>query len=217
MAVTPKNKRGRPKDEGLQVRREEEILDAATRLFAERGFADADVQEIANELQIGKGTVYRYFPSKSELFLAAVDRGMRSLHAHVEVETSRIEDPLDRVVQAIHSYLAFFEEHPELVELFIQERAHFRDRAKPAYFIYHEANIGPWRELHRHLVRQGRVRDALTEIDIHPANDFLYGTILANHITGRKTSYRQQAENIVDILFRGILTDQERKRRYPKP
>ena len=44
---------------------------------------------------------------------------------------SGIDDPLERTVQGIRSFLAFFAEHPQFVELLIQERALFKDR-KPA-------------------------------------------------------------------------------------
>ena len=64
-------------------RRQEEILDVAARVFAERGFPGTDVQEIADELEVGKGTIYRYFPTKRKLFLAAVDRAMRRLREEV--------------------------------------------------------------------------------------------------------------------------------------
>ena len=70
---------GRPADPTLADRRREEILDAAVKLFARHGFTETDTQILANKLQVGKGTLYRYFPSKEELFLAAVDRVMRQL------------------------------------------------------------------------------------------------------------------------------------------
>ena len=54
--------------------RREEILDAATELFAQHGYSDAVTQALAERLQVGKGTLYRHFPSKQELFLAAADR-----------------------------------------------------------------------------------------------------------------------------------------------
>ena len=59
--------------DGIKVRRQEEILEAAATLFAECGYSDADTQTLADRLGVGKGTIYRYFPSKQELFLAAVD------------------------------------------------------------------------------------------------------------------------------------------------
>ena len=62
----------------------EEILETATVLFAEQGFSDAVTQALAAKLQVGKGTIYRHFASKRELFLAAADRVMQKLQERVE-------------------------------------------------------------------------------------------------------------------------------------
>jgi AcrR family transcriptional regulator len=169
------------------------------------------VQIVADGLGVGKGTIYRYFASKRELFLAAVDRGMQRLHERVLADTAGVPDELERIVRAIYSFLAYFDEHPELVELFVQERAQFKDRKTPSYFAYHEANCGPWRAMYERLVAEGRVRPMAEDLDV--VNDLLFGTILANYFTRRTTSHEAQAEAIVDIVFRGILTDAERQRR----
>src|SRR5262245_36435333 len=100
---TPR-KPGRPRDPGLEARRKAEILDAAARTFAANGFAATDVQVIADRLGVGKGTVYRYFPTKEALFLAAVEAGLRELDAEIEAhfETPGL-DPVElirRVVRA---------------------------------------------------------------------------------------------------------------------
>src|SRR5438132_597738 len=63
-------------EDSLRTVRCEEILEAAAELFAKHGYADTDTQLLADKLGIGKGTLYRYFPSKRELFLAAADRVM---------------------------------------------------------------------------------------------------------------------------------------------
>jgi AcrR family transcriptional regulator len=123
MPMAPPRKPGRPRDDSLAARRREEILDIAAQCFAQNGYANTDVQEVANILGVGKGTVYRYFPSKRELFLQAVDRGMERLRARVEADVADLQDPLAIFTRAIRSYLAFFESYPELTELFIQERA----------------------------------------------------------------------------------------------
>ena len=67
---------GRPKDEALQVRRRGEILDQAAETFAAHGVARTDVQWIADAVKVSKGTIYRYFPSKEELFVATVRRSV---------------------------------------------------------------------------------------------------------------------------------------------
>lgn len=206
-------KRGRPKLAGLQERREEEILDAAASLFARHGYASTDIDSVAEALDIAKGTIYRYFPSKRELFLAAVDRGMRRLHQIIEAKTAAVADPLDRIERAIYTFLAYFEAHPELLQLFLQECSQFRDRDKPAYFRHHEANVGPWRELYLKLVADGRVRDIPAAENHDVVSDLLYGTILANHLTKRTSSYQVQARTIVNVVFNGLIADAERQRR----
>lgn len=213
MSTVAKKGPGRPKDEGLPARRRDEILAVAARLFAERGYSETDVDSVADELGVAKGTIYRYFPSKRELFLAAVDAGMRRLNEAIDAEVASVVDPLDRIERAIGAYLAFFAANPQLVELFIQERAQFKERHKPTYFTHHEANVRPWREMYEQLVAAGRVRDLPLAHDFNVVNDLLYGTILANHVTGRNMPHIEQARSIIDMVFHGILTDAERQRR----
>ena len=211
MPVTSKSARpvGRPPDTDLQERRRAEILDAATTIFAEHGFAAADVQEIANKTGVGKGTVYRYFPSKEDLFLAAVDHGMRSLKQAINAATTETEEPLERIAQGVRGYLTFFDENPKIVELLIHERAHFRDRKEPTYFVHREANLGPWRELFRGLIDAGVVRDQPVEQIIEVISGLVYGTMFTNYFAGRKSNLARQCESILNIVFHGILISQE--------
>ena len=195
--------------------RREEILDAATELFAEHGYSDAVTQALAERLQVGKGTLYRYFPSKRDLFLAAADRVMRRMRERIDDVIAGVDDPLDRVVEAIRSFLAFFAEHPEFVELLIQERALFKDRTQPTYVQHRDKNVTRWREHYRTLIADGRIRNIPVERISDVIGDLLYGTIFTNYFTGRRKSTETQARDILDILFEGILSDSERRRRDP--
>ncbi|HTU21094.1 MAG TPA: helix-turn-helix domain-containing protein, partial [Gemmataceae bacterium] len=67
MAQTANGGPQRAVDSGHRARREEQILEAAMQLFAEHGYSDTDTQLLADKLQVGKGTLYRYFRSKREL------------------------------------------------------------------------------------------------------------------------------------------------------
>src|SRR4051812_46336927 len=152
----PPAKRGRPKVTGLVERRSDEILSAATEIFARDGYACADLQDVADSIGVGKGTLYRYFANKQTLFQAAVDRVMSSMQDHIDAQIASIDDPLLRIAAAVRAYLEFFDSHPEFVELLIQERANFKDRKKPTYFEHREKNLGRWQELYRKLIATGR-------------------------------------------------------------
>src|SRR5215469_9527093 len=104
MTETANGNHRRSVDSQRRVRREEQILETAMQLFAEHGYADTDTQLLAEKLQVGKGTIYRYFRSKRELFLAAADRVMRQMRQCVDARIEGIEEPLDCIAIAVRAF-----------------------------------------------------------------------------------------------------------------
>src|SRR4051812_30091416 len=92
-----KSKRGRPKVEGLAERRWDEILPVATVLFAREGYTNTDLQDVANALGVGKGTLYRYFPTKQEMFQAAVDRVIAGMRKAIDQAADAEPDALGKI------------------------------------------------------------------------------------------------------------------------
>ena len=74
---------GRPPRE-LAGEVEERILDAAAKVFLERGFEGASVDEIADVARAGKPTIYARFPGKEALFTAVVERIVREITSSFE-------------------------------------------------------------------------------------------------------------------------------------
>ncbi len=69
-----------------------EILDAATRVFAAKGFHGATIEDVAHAAGIAKGTIYLYYPSKQDVYIQALRHNLlelkRKLIAEVETETT---------------------------------------------------------------------------------------------------------------------------------
>jgi len=195
--------------------RREQILDVATKLFAEHGYADTDTQLLADALAIGKGTLYRYFPSKRDLFLAASDRGMRQLCEYIDECIEQTDDPPTRIAQFVRSYLTFFAEHPELCELLIHERALFKDRKKPTYIEHREAHRERLRLLYRGYIAEGQIRDIPVDRILDVLGDLMYGTMFTNHFSQRQVSVEAQAQDIIDVVFHGLLNEHGRQRNPP--
>jgi AcrR family transcriptional regulator len=193
--------------------RREEILDAATDLFAEFGYSDAVTKDLAERLQVGKGTIYRYFPSKRELFLAAADRVMRRLRVHIDSSIEQIADPIERISVGTRAFLEFFDIHPKFVELLILERALFKDRTTPTYFVHRERNKLRWHDLYRSLIAESVLRDMPVDRISTVFMDLAYGTIFTNHFSGRSRSVDDQTRDILDVMFHGILGESERSRK----
>ena len=93
---------GRP-PRALAGKVDERILDAAGKVFIERGFTGASVDEIAEAARAGKLTIYTRFPSKEALFNAVIKR-LALRNTGIEVESSPgapIEDRLEALATAI--------------------------------------------------------------------------------------------------------------------
>lgn len=110
-----------PKNTFLQLPKEkqERVLLTATRIFARRGFAAADMAYIAEEAAVAKGSLYNYFESKEDLYLfvcrAGVERSRRAVYGG-------IEPGWDVYMQVEHIFrkgTAFALEHPEHVLLYL--------------------------------------------------------------------------------------------------
>jgi AcrR family transcriptional regulator len=204
-----KRGRGRPRDAGLVARREEEILAVATRVFAETGYRLTDVQVVADRLGVGKGTVYRYFPTKEALFFGAVDAGMRALVECIDAAVSGLDDPVEHFERGIRSYLGFFDRNPDLVELLIIERAEFRDREQATYFVYKERDHARRKAFIEKGIASGIIRDIPPERIISVVGDCLYGAMFTNHFSNRRIPYERQAANIMDLLMNGVFTQRQ--------
>lgn len=199
------------------LRRREEILEEATKLFAAKGYAHAKVDDIAARLGIAKGTIYRYFSTKRELFLAVADNAMTELQDSMEAITSKIDDPLERISAGVKAHLAFFDVHRDLIEVFVHERAEFRDRKKPTFLSYREKNIRNLEALLEDMKKAGLVRDVSASATAEILGDMLAGTVHTHFIRGSGRRLSRLAPRIVDVFFNGILTPAGGRARQGRP
>ncbi|HTY37896.1 MAG TPA: TetR/AcrR family transcriptional regulator [Bacteroidota bacterium] len=105
---------------GIQERKErekeqrrEEILDAAEKVFFEKGLNVATMDEIAEKAELSKGTLYLYYKSKEDLYLAVIMRGLEILHEMFKVRASTTDSTATKLVALWDAYLAFFNNHRE--------------------------------------------------------------------------------------------------------
>src|ERR671939_646172 len=77
------------------------ILEGADRAFGAHGFRGASIPEIASEAGVSVGLIYRYFPSKEELFLSVCQARTDSQLDELATVLAEIADPLERLHAAI--------------------------------------------------------------------------------------------------------------------
>jgi TetR/AcrR family transcriptional regulator, fatty acid metabolism regulator protein len=81
------------------------ILRAAIDVFAERGFFNAQVADVARSAGVAAGTVYLYFSSKDDLLVSIFERTMREAFTEGRAAVAGIEDPSERLRQFARVHL----------------------------------------------------------------------------------------------------------------
>jgi TetR/AcrR family fatty acid metabolism transcriptional regulator len=82
------------------------ILRAAIDVFAERGFFNAQVADVARAAGVAAGTVYLYFKGKDDLLVSIFERSMRDGLAHGRAAVSDLQDPRERLLRLARAHLA---------------------------------------------------------------------------------------------------------------
>jgi len=98
--------------------RVELILGSALRVFARRGFREATMEEIAEEAELGKGTIYYYFPAKEAILKELVETTVDHHFNGIRQRVRRATDPLGVAAAIIDGFVANYRRQPELFRLF---------------------------------------------------------------------------------------------------
>jgi AcrR family transcriptional regulator len=99
--------------------RRREIAEAALGVFADKGFTEASISEVAKAAGIGKGTVYEYFDSKDELIFAALVTWAESLARQIPPEDEITASPEERLRGFAHRSVEVFLEDPRTMRIFV--------------------------------------------------------------------------------------------------
>ncbi len=189
----------------------DKMLDAAGRLFGTRRFHEVRMEDIAAEASVSKGTLYRYFHDKDELFLALLAKASQQLVAELKTRMDRADDSRARLIAFVEAVIDFFDRRPHLFDLI--QRAEVQHEQGGAFpwqtardestrlisdLLHHAKSNGEFTLRHpsaavllllgglRAIVRFGE-RPRPATLAEHWIDDFLGGAVAAAEPTPRKT------------------------------
>src|SRR4029450_14035703 len=139
--------RKKARDEAREARTgvyRQHILEAAERVFAERGYDAAKVIDISNDCALSMGTIYAIFPGKSELYTALLQERGQELLRLASDGTSRDLSPREALLALIDVYIAYVVAHPAFLRMHLRSGASWA--LGPAMGT--PTQVGYWREIH---------------------------------------------------------------------
>ena len=202
MKVVALRSRRKPKPR----RRAPEIIDAAARVFAERGFHGASTQDIADVLGIRQASLYYYFSSKEAALELVCLRGVEGFFEAAKTIATRPESARKRLISLIESHLSPLVDRADFVKVFLNERQHLPRESR--------RRIGRWsRGLER--IFEDVIKEGVAKGEFRADLDIRMATLAILGMCNAASSW-QRRENIdvTDIAeeFARLVTDGMGKR-----
>ncbi len=137
----------------------EEILQKALRMFATVGYEGMSLRTLNRELGVSHNLIYQRFGTKAELWRAAVDFGFGRLMRHLQgLFDPTVSEPLEQLRLAVHRFVVYSADHPELVALMNMEGRRDTDRLDYVYDTYIKPMLADVGRLLDHLAGEGLIR-----------------------------------------------------------
>jgi len=179
------------------------IMQAAIKLFSEKGFEKTSIEELAKAAGIGKGTIYSYFQTKSDILHAFCEDELVGLHQELTDNADKEIPLLQQMVAIYMSEFRLITENREFGRLFMQQTAFPRD----VDLAQHLENEDNYFKLLFPLLEKAQERGELrSDIELlHITGHFygLYLLLVSAWYTGRIPT--EEAEIALETLFRQAM------------
>lgn len=106
-----------------RLARRSEIIAAARKVFAAKGYSKATVEEIAAEAEFAKGTIYGYFDGKRDLFLQMVDGGFDEIAGIVRTVLASAEDFENGIRSLVAAELDYIDKNRDFFNIMMSYRS----------------------------------------------------------------------------------------------
>ena len=154
--------------EVLSEWRHQEVLEAARRIFARLSYAATNVEEIAKEAGMAKGTIYLYFKSKEEIFAAVLASDIERLTEKTIAGMSAANTFADRLTVFLNLRLDYVRHNRDFLIIYLAEFGSRCSRSKPISEVIDKLF---WRgqEFMRQCLMQAIAQGELRPVPVEPA------------------------------------------------
>lgn len=175
---------------------------AAARVFAQKGFHKSKIEEIAQEADVGKGTVYEYFTSKLDLFSKMLEAGIWLYRDTLAREMKPQLTIGAKFTRFVYIHLQFVQCHQDIAGVIRQEFLHVSPQVQQTIMEAHREII----KMLAGTFREGIETGSFRQIDCELAAGMFFGAVHAVGAPTGKTAGDLEpiASQVVDVFLKGI-------------
>lgn len=185
----------------------EKILESSLQLFSEQGFHGVSVKDIVEYSQTSKGGFYHHFKSKDELLYVIHDTFVSYVLNEANRAKLRYDVPIHQLYEMLKSLVRVYDLYNEHIVVFNQEYNYLKDD----YYELIKRKRDEYEEVIKGVIKEGQrlghIRDELpTTVTTMSILGMVNWTYQWYKKDGPKT-IDQIASTYIDIIFRGLLTE----------
>ena len=195
---------------------EDVILDAADRLLARYGYKKMTMDDLAQEVGIGKGTIYLHFRSKEELVLSHIDRLIHRLKEELRQIALSDSPPAERLKRMLLMRVLF---RFDGVQHYTESLSDLLAAIRPALLARRERHFEEEASFFAEVLREGQragvfvsANAAATAHSLLLATNALLPYSLSTAELGKRRDVERAASQIADLLLYGLLRRADRER-----
>jgi AcrR family transcriptional regulator len=180
--------------------RRSEIIAAALKVFARKGFHNTRAEDVAAQAHIAKGTLYLYFDSKEAIYQAALTHAMEQLNALVQERLVAVTSAADRVRVFVGARLEFWGKQSELYRMILTLGREKKQRKQTTALL--NESVEQLQGILRDGITAGELKKRPVTVIAWAAMDMIRGTTerrIDGHAEG---SLEEELEMIVGIVKR---------------
>ena len=184
------------------------ILDAADRLLARYGYRKMTMDDIAQEVGIGKGTIYLHFKSKEEIALARVDRIVDRLNERLRGIAHSNGSAVARLRRMLLERVLF---RFDSVQHYTESLSDVLAAIRPALLVRHNRHFDEEERVFAALLKEGKSDGEFVFKDIRGtarallvATNALLPYSLSTRELGKRKDVEAQAAHIAELLIKGL-------------
>jgi len=188
---------------------EDRLLDSADRLLARYGYRKMTMDDLANEVGIGKGTIYLHFRSKEDLVLSHIDRVMRRVINHLQNISAGSAEQGEKIrAMLIARVMHRFDSVQHFTESLSEVLRDLRPGVLERREHYFEAEARVFAAALRKGQNRGefRRRDCFTTAHaLITATNALLPFNLSTRELGKRSEVEERTGRIADLLLKGLV------------
>jgi len=187
------------------AQRRDAILEAARVVFARQGYANTVVDDIAGQAGIGKGTLYLYFPSKEQIYMAALLEDARRLDDESRAAMAAVESWRDKLRAYVEVRIRYFDEHQNFVRIYLTEFRSMCMQGKPLHADLHrlaEQGEAQLAQMFAAATARGHIRKIDPELAAATVSDLTRGLMERRLTHAGRPKNSSDTEFALDLLCR---------------